>query len=111
MCRPTKRRKDTAMSQSWQKTSMSHRKTRTDRAVMDDIERWSQDRLALWMDDTIARYRMADLTPADAYYFLLTELLRVTAVTFAVMTDVTPEEFGEQIAQLITRYRKDKDEL
>lgn len=93
------------MTPSQQKTAMSNRQSRINRAIKDDIERWSQQRLSLWLDDTVQRYKMADLTPPDAYAFLLTELLRVTAVSFAVLTNVAPDELGGELAKLVARLR------
>jgi hypothetical protein len=80
-----------------------------DEKIARDLERWAQDRLSVWLDDTLTRYQIAELSPQRAYASVLMTLMCLTARAFAAVSIIPPDEVGEHLAKMILHERRQQE--
>jgi hypothetical protein len=73
--------------------------------IVNDIGRWSQERIAQWFDDSVDRYRMADLSQREADCCTVATLMTTLAIVLA-QSSASPEECGRKLMEAVRSMRK-----
>jgi hypothetical protein len=74
--------------------------------IIDDITRWSDQKLKTWIKDSVDRYEMAGLDPHRAFLHTTVNLMVMVANVLST-TDATPEESGWKLVESIRLIRKE----
>lgn len=73
--------------------------------IREDIENWSEERLHLWVKDTVSRFEMADASQQEAYSLTVITMMFVLAKLIASST--TPShEAGERMMMAVDMIRE-----
>lgn len=75
--------------------------------VANDIDRWSQDKLLQWLNDSMMRYEAADVPMSVAYVNTISLLLRTLAKGYAT-GNVPAKEIAVVLVEVIESYRRQR---
>jgi hypothetical protein len=75
--------------------------------ILRDIDKWNEERLHLWIRDSVTRYQIADQSESQAFANTLSVLMFVLAKTIT-LTDAPATEAGDRLANAIDMLRKIK---
>ena len=72
-----------------------------------DLRRQVRRKLELWVQDSFDLFEMAELSPLSAAAVIVESLMKTTAIMIAGLTQMTGNEVGQMLYDLVEAKRRD----
>jgi len=81
------------------------RMTKTENAIIKDLDQWAIDKLGQWLQDVVMRFDAIGMEPKQSFAMITSRLLGLAARCAAIGTSLSAAECGAVFAAMIERER------